>query len=650
MSARHYLILILVFLSINVPIRGQEPDFEFEKRLSLATEARQAEFAKLLKTAPLNVRILDQRPLQLPDVKDTFTLYKISDTKTKTLIRIVADDGGKIVPYEEFAAQNREEHFKKHGCMQLALSRLVQRAAKDTSIPVLVQMDVPGISPDLGRREDDKPVADRKTIETKKTTQEEETLKLLTQLLRRLDAALPEGRFQSGPFVATRLPAGVIDRLSRQKGVLFVGMDQEKPVFDYPSVAQSLPTTRTQLVHALGAKGQGVKIAVLEPRMLTIDSSCFRISAIQDPLAIPFGHTTLSVGMIGNRYKDGRYDGPWQGYAPDAEVVLANDGSYQKAYEWARSNGLNVLTMSWHFPSEETNGDLHSRDVYFDYWAVRDPFPSIFTSAGNEAAASAFASGKGYHFFGVGDVRNDGDGNRANDTITSSSSWRNPTSGREVPAIAAPGTAHELLGGIHTGTSAATPAAAAIAAVLMCDRPQLKVWPEGVRAILLATANYQGSDGADWSPLSDGKDGTGLINAQYAHRTAKRREKGTQLQYRAHDYGEITAAQFQDGFFKKTWKAHHNIVGSRMRIAFTWNKGENCSPAGELDSDLDLMVFDPDMNEVASSMSSVNNYEFVEFMPTRVGSYTIKICGTAVPANFKSYFGVAWTAHSNIDP
>jgi serine protease AprX len=361
------------------------------------------------------------------------------------------------------------------------------------------------------------------------------------------------------------------------------------------------------------------------------------------------------VGLIGNRYKNGHPDGPWEGYAPDAEVLVANGVhtstnpfDYQKAYEWARSKGANVVTMSWHYLSEETDGDLHARDVYFDYWAVRDPFPSIFIAAGKRAGV--YAAGKGYHLFGVADMRNDGDGNRANDTIASTSPWRNPTSGREVPLIAAPGSHHEVLGTIHNGTSAATPAAASVAAVLMSGRPQLKVWPEGVRAILLATANYQGGDGADWSPLSDGKDGTGLINAQYAYLTAKRREKGTHPQYRAHDYGAITAAQFQNGFFNKCWKVQHDIAGSRMRIAFTWNKGETCSSGEDLDSDLDLVIFDPDMNEVASSMSAVNNYEFVEFTPQKVGTYTIKIRGALVPDKFKSYFGVAWTAHSNIDP
>ena len=106
------------------------------------------------------------------------------------------------------------------------------------------------------------------------------------------------------------------------------------------------------------------------------------------------------------------------------------------------AQGVNVVTMSWHFGSEESSGALHSRDVYFDYWVTRYPYPSVFASAGNEAGSDAFASGKGYNFLGVGNVVNDGDGDRCNDVISGDSSRKNPTSphsDHEVPGNRGPG-------------------------------------------------------------------------------------------------------------------------------------------------------------------------------------------------------------------
>ena len=141
----------------------------------------------------------------------------------------------------------------------------------------------------------------------------------------------------------------------------------EKEIPDYPTIAESLPTTRTNTVHSYGMKGAGVKIAVLEGGTTTQPTTCFNIGAIQDSGAGANDHMTKSVAIIGNRYNGGACNGSWEGYAPSATVLIANKGDYVERYNWAKSKGANVITMSWHFPSEETDGDLHARDIYFDY-------------------------------------------------------------------------------------------------------------------------------------------------------------------------------------------------------------------------------------------------------------------------------------------
>ncbi len=308
--------------------------------------------------------------------------------------------------------------------------------------------------------------------------------------------------------------------------------------------------------------------------------------------------------------------------------------------------------MSWHFPSEETDGDLHARDIYFDYVSTHYPWPTVFTSAGNQASSGAYASGKGYNFFGVANIENDGDGDRCNDVIASSSSWEDPTTphnDREIPAIASPGSRHDLIGSSFGGTSAATPVTAAIASLLMSKNTSLKIWPEAIRAILLATANYQKADGANWSKYADGKDGTGMTNTYFAYHTANQRETTTTTQFRAHDYGSITQSQFNGGFFHKTWKAKTHTTNSRIRVALTWNS-KTTSTSSVLDADLDLWVYDPDMHLVATSTTWDSSYEFVEFKPSKTVQYTIKVRGYSVPSNFSSYYGVAWTTHYDLCP
>jgi hypothetical protein len=51
---------------------------------------------------------------------------------------------------------------------------------------------------------------------------------------------------------------------------------------------------------------------------------------------------------------------------------------------------------------------------------------------------------------------------------------------------------------------------------------------------------------------------------------------------------------------------------------------------------------------VASSNTWDSSHEFVEFTPKKAGAYTIKVRGFSIPADFFSYYGVAWTTHYDI--
>jgi hypothetical protein len=51
---------------------------------------------------------------------------------------------------------------------------------------------------------------------------------------------------------------------------------------DYPTIPESLPTTRTQTVHAREFRGAGIRIAVLEGGTPNVAASNFRLIATQD--------------------------------------------------------------------------------------------------------------------------------------------------------------------------------------------------------------------------------------------------------------------------------------------------------------------------------------------------------------------------------
>lgn len=630
------------------------PQEEMEVERALASELDVV--SKAAKISATELRILDQKKVTLPNLGTTLKVFKVINTTTGESHRAVLDQNNVAVDYDQIMQKERALHFNKYGNMQIELHRLVEES-EERMIPVLIKLNVPEERIDKSELSTERALESlAKKNKTMMEQVERQSVEAFRAALGKIKRKVPEELSQSGPFISTILSSEVIRKLSRDSRIVFIGLDQEKRIPDYPTISESLPTTGTNTVHNSGTEGAGIKIAVLETGGLNKAKACFNIGAVQNTSAAADSHMTKSVGIIGNRYKDGSCTGTWQGYAPEAKVYIANDNSYTKAYDWAKSKGVNVITMSWHYTSEETDGSLHSRDTYFDYAVTHYPWPSVFTSAGNQACTGAYASGKGYNFFGVGNIVNDGDGNRCNDdiysTCYSASSWKNPISphsDREVPEVASPGSRHELLGSSFGGTSCATPVTASIATLLMSKNSGLKIWPEAIRAILLAIANYQDGDGANWSKFADGKDGTGMTNSLYGYLTAKKKEPTNTPRYRAHDYGTMTKANFTGGFFEKKWKAKISTTNGRIRIALTWNS-KTTSSSSLLDADLDLWVYDPDGKLVAWSTTWDSNYEFIELTPGKTGNYTIKVRGFSVPSDFWSYYAVAWTAHYDLCP
>lgn len=638
------------------PHDAEALDRQAQERLQLVSRASGIDLERLV--------VLNESDTTLPVLGERVHLYKVADAAGERSAGIAVDEQGQSSDVADVDRREQEAARSRYGNLQPALHQVLtdRGGDSDARIPVLLRYAVAEEAVDLDKIEIDAATLDEGEVRRLRTQAQRVTdevsqraASLHVEIMDSYGIPVDREPRPSGPFVRADVPLRALSELSRDERIAFIGLDREQPIPDYPTIPDSLPTTRADDVHAAGARGAGVRIAVLESGTTNVSTACFNIGATQDPGIAANDHMTKSVGIIGNRYSGGGCGGAWQGYAPDATVLLANDPTYQDAYDWARGENVNVVTMSWHFGSEETSGGLHSRDIYFDYWVTRWPYPTVFTSAGNQAATDAYASGKGYNFFGVGDVLNDGDGDRCNDVIAGGSSRKDPTSphsDREVPQIAAPGSRHELLGSSFGGTSCATPVAASIAALLMSHNASLTIWPEAIRAIMLATANYQRADGADYSLASDGADGVGMLNAQYGMWTAGLRESGTTAQFRAHDYGSMSASDFSGGFFTKSWKAQTFTTNSRIRVALTWNsKVAGAAPTSSvLDADLDLWIYDAAGGLVAFASSYDSSFEFVEFSPTTLGEYTIKVRGFSVPADFSSYYGVAWTTHYEICP
>ena len=627
-------------------------------------EKRLKAVAKVTGVAGERLTILSESEARLPNVGAEVTMYKVVDRESGDSWRVALDARGRPQDVDELLAKEQSSARDRFGAMQEALHELAElRGSEDDSVPVMLRYATDEEPIDLDKRELDGPQLAARRF----AALGEQARRLERQVLRRaqalhrevfeahkIDAKVAGKARVSGPFVRSRVPLKALAELARDERISFIGLDGEKEVLDYPTIPESLPTTRTDSVHGAGFRGAGVKIAVLESGGLW---SRRPVSRSVRPGLGPGRERPHDEERRDHRQ-------PLLGRRLLRVVAGLRAGRERAAGQRVRLPG--PLRLGARPGRQRGHDELALRHRRVERRASQPgrvlrllgdalPLPDRVHLRRQRGRVGSVRLGKGYNFLGVGNVVNDGDGDRCNDVISGDSSHKNPISphsDHEVPGIAAPGSRHDLLGSSFGGTSCATPVTAAISALLMSANTSLKIWPEAIRAILLATANYQRADGADYSKYADGADNTVLVNAYFARPTASKRESGTTPQFRAHDYGLMTASDFRGGMFTKEWKAQTYSSRSRIRVALTWNSKVAASggvpSSSVLNADLDLWVYDPDGLLIAASTTWDNSWEFVEFTPSKTGVYTIKVRGYSVPSDFSSWYGVAWTTHYDL--
>jgi hypothetical protein len=338
---------------------------------------------------------------------------------------------------------------------------------------------------------------------------------------------------------------------------------------------------------------------------------------------------------------------------------------------------------------------LQNRDRYTDY-VTRVHRKLFVLSAGNIIYAdgetnSDYTSNKAYNAVIVGGTYETGavmDGNRPSTESCApakpmGSAFRNDTNGQEIPNITAVGHCVGLWGGMYyTGTSFSAPAVSGIAAGLMEYNTNLQTWPEGMKAILLASPYGPGSsspDGCDWRQVKnaqgvcntgDGRDGTGLVNGFWAKRMADPAKKlrNNAVANWGHDYGTMRASEFDSATLQwsSSWNAISGTsctpVNRRMRVALAWDSNPVCDAgtrqcsSDQLKMNLDLRVYRmPDNVLVAQSETAANSYEHVDLaLDEQRGAcspsgpnYTYKIVvrlanKSSLAATEETPFGIAW--------
>lgn len=204
----------------------------------------------------------------------------------------------------------------------------------------------------------------------------------------------------------------------------------------------------------------------------------------------------------------------------------------------------------------------------------------------------------------------------------------------------------------YSGTSYSAPICNGIAACVISADSRMIIWPEKVRAVLLATAHNV--DFNYWNCFEDGRDGAGTISGADAVDFARNHVTVTP-NASAQKYG-IGVGNLSNSD-QSSWKYFNVLIpptkpsGKHLRIVLTWDSSpgnDDINPVNDL-SDLDL-YFSSDSKQYYS-ISWDSNVEMVDIPGNELTSgntyaASINIPTMRISPNALSqliYYCIAWT-------
>lgn len=443
------------------------------------------------------------------------------------------------------------------------------------------------------------------------------------------------------PAIAAELPGSLLHELAYDDRVDSVHLRGDvKPLLPTANVSIGSQSLKDWNVTGLGAD-----VGVIEIGGQISGNPPINIAFHDTIHSCPFDHANAVTGVITGSY------GAHEGVAPDTDIWLGGSCNFPAADPAELADrasasvawGADVLNLSWgHDSNRVVDGDAKIYDNLV--FATRT---ATVASAGNEGAPCEFpgtsnvtSPATGYNVITVGNYQQTPDGSWPGSVMSSCSSYVDPLSmhgDREKPDVSAPGDNIETFLevfpwiGYQSGTSISAPMVSGTAALHIQRDPQLRLWPEGMKALLMAAAEHN-VEGA--SHLSD-LDGAGGIAAN-----------------RGDDVYRNLGGDYSGMFYNcSTIPAIIDTIqveaGKPTRVAMAWST-ETSYPwyASQPSDDLELLVIQPGPGIVGFSTSWDNTSEIVEFVPAVTGTHYLAITSSRCDSGFTNrQVAWAWTQH-----
>lgn len=625
-------------------------------RVSAQREHRlSAEEQKLLEVAAKRqgldtsrLQILKSTAVELPLTGRNVQIAKVLNTDNGQSFTASIDDQGQEVEFSTLKADEQRAYRARYGKLHPKLHKKVEDARGDQKLKIAFWLnpteDLEAQDPrdgrtDLSREEVDGLIARRMDQVKAATSRATEGL---TRALERAGHVV-ERRGEGAPMVFATLPAGLVKQFSERADVEVAYLAQDEEYKDHMNVAG--PSIKADALWDLGITGAGSRIAIIEDSRVDFGNSCLSVNNAgtrvpNDPNVDD--HATACAGIAASTHNN------FGGIAPGAGIYSSNIVSYANfsniaAATDAAAQNADVSNNSWGLDGCSYDGSVNVWGRHADY-IVRYIWDTVTASSGNNGncASKGYVNsvGSGFNTIAVGNYDDSGTVSSTDNVMWPTSSWEDPISlhgDREKPEVAAPGAKIKTtimsptlscnIDEIGSGTSFSAPAVAGLAADLMQVNPGLKIFPESVKALILAGA----TDNVEGDARLSEKDGAGGVNALTTY---------TSVVNNRYRWRNVVPSSF-DANRDITVDMGWVNAGQRVKVALVWDSTPTSDYLTDpLKADLDLYVYGP--NQFGASASWDNSYEVVDFTATASGNFQIKV------KNFRfdglnEYLAVAWS-------
>jgi hypothetical protein len=464
----------------------------------------------------------------------------------------------------------------------------------------------------------------------------------LTRALEQAGHAV-DRRGDGAPMVFATLPAGLVKQFSERADVEVVYLAQDEEYKDHLNVAG--PSMKANQLWDLGVTGTGARIAIIEDSRVDFNNSCLSANNLgtrvpNDPEVDD--HATACAGIAASTHNN------FSGIAPGAGIYSSNIVSYANfaniaAATDAAAQNADISNNSWGLNGCGGDGSVNVWGRHADY-VVRYIWDTVTASAGNDGVCLqggyVNSVGAGFNTIAVGNYDDMGTIDFGDNTMWSTSSWRDPLSlhnDREKPEVSAPGANIKStimapnfncnMDEIGSGTSFSAPAVAGLAADLMQVNPSLRVYPESVKALIMAGA----TDNVEGAARLSEKDGAGGVNAFTSY---------TSVVNNRYTWRYVTPSSF-DASRNITINLGWVNAGQRVKVALVWDSTPTSDYVTDpLKADLDLYVYGPTQSLFSTSWD--NSFEVVDFTAATSGNFQIKVHNYRFDG-FNEYVAVAWS-------